>query len=275
MKDTGKIRFFGIAGAGRVAVFLLAVFSFAGISRAAAPDSLASLLVRTRSILQQFVEDLGNMRYSEDVVQQKLGNNGKITYKQETVFDTLILMHFDNHKLNFEESRLREREPRHPEVRPLMLTSGFSTLAMIFHPFYESSFTFTRLDDDVVDGKTLVRVHYEHVLGTPSPALYQMLYSQKPIELSGTAWLDPDSGQILRIIADVGSTMQDLGIKGLRAEVDYAPVRMSGSPQPLWLPSSATIDLETPKQHWRNIHRFANYRRYTVDVKIEVNLKQP
>jgi hypothetical protein len=36
----------------------------------------------------------------------------------------------------------------------------------------------------------------------------------------------------------------------------------------LWLPASATIDLETPRQHWRNIHHFTDYRKYRVAVSI-------
>ncbi|MGH9702388.1 MAG: hypothetical protein ACRD4K_03340 [Candidatus Acidiferrales bacterium] len=255
--------------------FLAAFLFLVPAAGAAGPEPLAPLLTRTRSIVQGFVDDLGNLRYEETVLQQKLGENKKKSYKQETQFDSLMLMHFENGELSVEESRIREMEPRKAEVRPLLLTSGFSTLAMVFHPYYESSFQFSRMDDDVIDGRTLVRVHFEHVQGTPSPMLYQRLMTGTPVELEGTAWIDPDSGQIVRLSADVGKSMQEIGLTQLQVELQYAPVTMSGSPEPLWLPSSATIDLETPKQHWRNTHRFTKYRRYTVDVQIDVGSKQP
>jgi hypothetical protein len=264
-----------IRGFLQAATLLLAWPFLAPAGRAAGPDPLAPLLTRTRAVVEEFADDLGNLRYEENVLQQKLGENRKNSYKQETQFDTLMLMRFQNGELTVEESRIREMEPRKAEVRPLLLTSGFSTLAMVFHPYYEASFQFTRLDDDVIDGKTLARVRFEHVLGTPSPILYQRLLTGRPVELEGTAWIDPDSGQIFRISADVGTSMQDLGLNQLRAELQYAPVTMSGSPQPLWLPATATIDLETPKQHWRNTHRFTKYRRYTVEVQIDVVSKQP
>ena len=250
--------------------FLLSWPFLAPVGKAAGPDPLASLLTRTRAVVQEFVDDLGNLRYEETVLQQKLGENRKNSYRQETQFDTLMLMRFENGELSVEESRIREMDPRRPEVRPLLLTSGFSTLAMVFHPYYEASFEFTRLDDDVIDGRTLARVGFKHVPGSPSPILYQRLMSGRPVELEGTAWIDPESGQIFRISADVGASMQDLGMNQLRAELQYAPVTMSGSPQPLWLPATATIDVETPKQHWRNTHHFTKYRRYTVDVQIDV-----
>ena len=263
-------RFIGIHRVLLALSFLLVWSILAPAGQAAGPDPLSPLLTRTRAVVEAFVDDLGNLRYEETVLQQKLGENRKNSYKQETHFDTLMLMRFDNGELSVEESRIRETDPRKPELRPLLLTSGFSTLAMVFHPYYEASFEFTRLDDDVIDGRTLARVGFKHVPGTPSPILYQRLMAGRPVELEGTAWIDPDSGQIIRISADVGSSMQDLGMNQLRAELQYAPVTMSGSPQPLWLPATATIDVETPKQHWRNTHRFTAYRRYTVDVQIDV-----
>jgi hypothetical protein len=29
-----------------------------------------------------------------------------------------------------------------------------------------------------------------------------------------------------------------------------------------WMPSSAVIDVETPKRHWRNTHLFTSYKRF-------------
>jgi hypothetical protein len=36
----------------------------------------------------------------------------------------------------------------------------------------------------------------------------------------------------------------------------------------------ATIDVETPKQHWRNIHRFTEYKRFSVSTAAAVSNKQ-
>jgi hypothetical protein len=38
-----------------------------------------------------------------------------------------------------------------------------------------------------------------------------------------------------------------------------------------WLPESATIELKTLHQGWKNEHRFVKYRLFSVDVKDEVN----
>jgi hypothetical protein len=233
------------------------------------PEELKQLLPKTQGVVEEFVEQLSTLRYEEDIVQQKLKGNVHIEYKQDTVYDSLIRMRIEDGQLRVDEQRLVEKGPARPEVRPLLLTSGFSSLAMVFHPYYESSFHFSRLEDETVAGKRFARIHFEHIPGTPSPTLYQMIFAEKPLEISGTAWIDPDTGAIYRIETEVGSTMADMGLKTLRAELTYGSVSLQDEPHPLWLPVSATVDLETPHQHWRNIHHFGDYRKYRVAVKIE------
>jgi hypothetical protein len=42
----------------------------------------------------------------------------------------------------------------------------------------------------------------------------------------------------------------------------------------MWIPESAMIDLETPRQHWRNLHRFTNYKRFDVNVHQDIDAAQ-
>jgi hypothetical protein len=34
------------------------------------------------------------------------------------------------------------------------------------------------------------------------------------------------------------------------------------------------VDVETPQQHWRNIHRFTSYRRFRATIEIETGKTQ-
>jgi hypothetical protein len=55
-----------------------------------------------------------------------------------------------------------------------------------------------------------------------------------------------------------------MGLKTIRASVEFKPVLLQDETAPRVLPVSATIDLETPRQHWRNVHRFSDYRKFRV-----------
>lgn len=262
---------------------LLCVVSLAGFSvllcspvnaqNETAPPAVAQqapfeLLDKVQSNMEKFVGDFSLIRYEEDLVQQKLKDNDKVAYQQEIVYDSIIRTSYEEGKLNFVEQRLMEKFPSHVESRPLLSTYGFSALATVFHPYYASSFRFTRLADDTVDGRMLARIVFEHIPGTPTPVLYQMIGADKPLELSGTAWLDSSSGDIYRIDASFGLETNDLGFKSIRAKLTYGSVNLLDEPAPKMLPVIATVDLETKRQHWRNIHHFSDYRKYRVSTNV-------
>lgn len=250
---------------GLVGLFGCACGSFRPL-QAQITQGVEPLLSRTQALVEQFVTRFGLLRYEEDVVQQKLKDNDKVEYSRETVFDSIVRMNFDDGTLHVDEQRLTERLPAHPDARPLMSTTGFSTLAMIFHPYYAGSFSFTREDDEAIDGKLLARIRFEHIPGKSSPILYQVINADRQLELSGTAWIDPLTGEIYRIEATTGPGLSDMGLKEIRAQITYGPFVLHDETQPQWLPVSATVDLATPRQHWRNIHHFQDYRKYRVAV---------
>lgn len=251
-----------------VAASLLASLISAPIASAQAAGGLQALLAKARSRVDQFSRQFSYLRYDDDVVEAKLKKNDKVAYKQEIVFDSLLRTRFDEGKLRVDEQRLVAKPPRRVEKRPLLETYGFSALEMIFHPYYESSFRFADAGSDVQQGKMLQKVTFQHVPNTPSPILYQTLGPDRPLNVSGTAWIDPATGGIYRIDATVSSGISDAGIKSIEASVVFQPILLQDEKEPELLPVTATINLETPRQHWRNVHRYSDYRKYRVAVNM-------
>lgn len=253
-----------------VCLFVLIIFSLrfpvSVLAQNAEPDD--PVLAKARAGVQQFFEDFATLRYEEDISQQKIKGDSKVEYKQEIVYDSILRIRFVDDLLRVDEQRLLEKRPPHVESRPLLETYGFSGLAMILHPYYESSFRFTRLDDDNLQGARLARYAFEQIPDKPSPALYQMVAADRPMAVAGIAWIEPESGAIHRITIEIGSNITDMGLKAIRAELVYGPIPLRDEKEPQWLPISATVDLETPRQHWRNIHHFSDYRKYRVDVRL-------
>lgn len=257
------LRFFGA-----IAVLVASAVAAPRPACAQISQGVEPLLSKTQALVEQFVTRFALLRYEEDIVQQKLKDDEKVEYSRETVFDSIMRTNFDDGYLHVDEQRLTEKVPAKVDARPLMSTDGFSTLAMIFHPYYAGSFTFTREDDDAVNGKLLARIRFVHIVGKSSPILYQVINSDRPLELSGIAWIDAVTGEIYRIEANTGSALNDMGLKEIRAQIVYGPTKLQDESAPQWLPVSATIDLETPRQHWRNIHHFQDYRKYRVAVNL-------
>lgn len=246
----------------------LVVYLFVATARSAdpAPSPTDVVLERTANFASKFLEDFSNVTCTEQVTQAKLGKNGKTEYVEEASYDYLLLSQPNGGELTLVESRLPTVSPQHKRNLPLLVTNGFSTLLLVFHPSYQAGFEFKPLDDDLVDGQRLARIHFRHIQGMRSTAALVLREREYPLDLEGTAWIDPATGRIARIRAELEKSMEDIGLRALRCEVQYARISFLDTHIDSWLPISATIEVETPRQHWRNIHRFTSYERFSTSV---------
>lgn len=233
--------------------------------------SLQGLLDLTGSTVSKFLDQFSQVKCTEQVSQVKLGKSGKTEYKEDSTFDYLVLLQANGGELTLVESRLAERASRHKQNLPLLVTNGFSTLLLVFHPSYQASFQFTPLDDELMDGRQYARVGFRHIPGMRSTAVLLLRGREYPLDLSGVAWVDRESGEIVKMSAELESSMEDVGLRALRSEVHYAPVHFLGAKEAYWLPVSASIDVETPRQHWRNLHRFTEYQRFSTSVQSTIS----
>jgi hypothetical protein len=254
--------------------FWLAVLLFAGFSSPhafGADHGLEDLLARTSQQVANFLEQFSDVKCTEKVTQEKLGQEGKVELKEESTYDYLVILTNAGGELSLNESRLAVREAKSDKKNTsLLVSNGFATLFLVFHPYYAQSFRFTALEDEVVDGHRLSKVSFRHIPGTRSMAALALRGREYPLELSGTAWIDPQTGMITKVIADIEDTMQDVGLKILRSEVEYAPVPFRGMKETYWFPAQASVEVKTPHQHWRNTHHFADYKRFSVDTEEQV-----
>ena len=237
-------------------------------SWAAQSSSLDQLLVRTGKSVDAFLGRFGSVTCMEAVSQQKLKPNGKSEYREDSKYELLVMIRESDGELKIDETRQARAEGKHLNKQPLLVTNGFSTLLLVFHPHFQRAFHFRQLEEGQIDGKPAVKVGFEHIRGSATPAALVLRGRQYPLEWTGSAWIDAQSGTILRITAELSSSLEDLGIRAIKSDVAYHPVQLSGNTY--WLPSSAVIDLETPRQHWRNTHNFDQYKRFSVSTTITV-----
>jgi hypothetical protein len=253
-----------------ISILLASVFLVCVAARPAraAGDPLEELLRRTSEQVTSYLDRISEVSCNERVTQEKLGDSGKTVEKEESAFNYLILLSSSNGELNLVESRLVDEGKLAKKLqRPLLVSNGFATLFLVFHPYYAAGFKFAVAGEETVNGRLLAKVHFEHVPGTRTPAAMAVGGREFPLDLSGTAWIDLETGIIARIVAGIETGMEDVGLRTLRSEVEYAPVTFHNPPDTYWLPSQATIEVETRHQHWRNMHRFSDYKRFSVNTK--------
>ena len=239
----------------------------------AAPASMESL-IRARKSVEAFFEQSANVVCAESVTQTILGKNGKSAYREESNYEYQLTASTASGSLKLTESRDARKLPFRDPARTLLVTNGFASLLLILHPNFETSFEFEPSGAETIDGMTLDRFSYKAIPGASSPAALRLRGKNYPLPLSGTIWIERDTGAITRLTAAVDSSFADLGLRGMTSDIHYAIIQFRDPEETYWMPVSATVDVETPLQHWRNVHRFTAYRRFRATIQVEVGKAQ-
>jgi hypothetical protein len=155
----------------------------------------------------------------------------------------------------------------------MLVTNGFSTLLLVFHPYYSSAFEFEPGQDEVVDGTPATTLHFKHIRGQRTLAALSLRNREFPLELQGTAWLDKNNGQVLKMESTLIDDMSDIGLRSLNVHVDYKTIHLAGANGNMTLPVLATVEVSTPRQHWRNIHAFTDYKVFGAEAEQDPNVK--
>jgi len=239
-----------------------------------APVPALDALARARKYVEDYFAKFSDLICRESVTQLVLNGSGHTIYRENSTFDYQFQATGQGGTLKFNETR----EPRTPAfrdpARTLLVTTGFASLLLVLHPMYEASYTFDSAGEETIGGATYARIHFTPLPGATSPATLRLRGRNYPLPMSGTIWLEPQSGAVVKIEALVDSSLSDMGLAGLRSQVNYAIHDFQNPKESVWIADSAVIDVETPRQHWRNLHRFTDYKRFDVNVHEEIGQNQ-
>jgi len=235
---------------------------------AAFSERAADALTHARAQIDSFFEQTSNVVCREDVSQMLIGTNGKTMYHEDSRFEYQLEASSRGGALKLVESRESRKTAFRDPNRPLLITNGFASLLLVLHRNYESSFVFKPAAEEILDGRPTARIHFESLPATASPAAIQLRDHNDPLPLTGELWIDESSGAVVRLVASLQQPMDDLGLRALHSDIRYSLVQFHDPEEAYWMPSSATIDVQTPKQHWRNTHRFLEYRRFRATIQV-------
>jgi hypothetical protein len=252
----------------QVALSLLAASSISFSQTATAPNAADY----AQHQIKAYLAKLADLHCTESVTQEKLSGNGHIEASEHAKYDFLIMIDGSGDDFQLNESRIESAASRHKQL-PMLVTNGFSTALLVFHPYYRDSFIFETGAAETVAGKDAVPIHFTHIQGHRTPVALALRGREFPLDLEGTAWLDKQSGEVLKMDAALLHDMSDIGLKSLSIHVEYKPTMLDKNAAPMALPSLAVIDVSTPLQHWRNIHSFDEYKRFSSDAEPDSNVK--
>jgi hypothetical protein len=222
-----------------------------------------AVLDRAAASAQALWDQLPAVQCLERIVQNRATDSGKFSERSDAIYDYVLFLKTRGASLLVEESRVRQDRAKEVANATFLKTSGFPTLLFLFHPAFRDRFEFDEPDRGNDQG--VVRIGFRQKLELPGMAALKVQDRTYPIHWKGSAWVEEQTGKVIQITAELvdPSQLEVLGIRQLRADVTYAPVRLTESQRGVNLPNRAVIKLSTARQQWENVHEFSNYRIFS------------
>ena len=251
--------------------------------------------------MDQFFSDMVDVVAREEITQERLtyfnlasGMPGGMRPTTERVRDSyLILRRSEGSAARIDEFRMDEKGNRTVETgldKGLVATSGFALSLVHFCTIVQRDSRFVYLGDQRVDGRDTYVLAFAQIPGEAHNPVTMIGKHGVTVHLltQGIAWVDKSNFHILRMRTDLLAPQPEIDLEQQTTKIRFTEVRFGGVPVPLWLPLDVEVNLKftgpTAKQYvlkseesptfgasdslFRNIHRYTDYRRYSVSTKI-------
>lgn len=243
-----------------------------GLEPAKDQNELPSLLDRIGRVTQDLLEGMPNVVSHEEVTQQRLGVSGKVEAHRRLEFEYMILPHMHGTTLSLDEYRATPSgTPVDTEDMGIrfMLTRGFAGAWMHFLPPVLAAARFRYLGQETNNG---LRCHIVAFAQKPGYATIVGWVSHGGgmvcVLYQGIAWIDEVSLRIVRLRTDLLAPRPDIGLERQTNELYLGETRLPQHASLLWLPQQVVVTADSGKQHFRNVHRYSDYRLFKVESKI-------
>jgi VWFA-related protein len=243
-----------------------------GLQPVPAQHEVSVILQKMGRSVDDFVRDVGDLIANEDVTQEKLNANGTIRAK-ERVQDSYLVLHHGYEWGASAEYRMDEKGNRLGPIgleKGYLVTSGHALSCISFSTLAQAQSKFRYLGEEKIDSRETYVMGFAQQPGVATFTTTMTGTGGPDVDMltQGILWVDKNSFQIVRMRSDLLAPNNEIRIDHLTTEVSFREVQLQDVPNALWLPSDVDVYIEIGKQKFHNIHRYTNYRRYRVSVKV-------
>ncbi len=216
--------------------------------------------------VKQLADDVARFAAIEDLVHERLDTVGYPITRETRKFNYVVSI-TDNPPNGLELSEYRSEHSGPPEFPDNIASSGFISLAMVFHPSLRDEFQMTCEGLGDWHGQTTWLVYFRQRTDRPN-RLHSYVLNGKgyPVGLKGRAWIKTDSFQIVRMESDLVSPAPAIQLASEHQIVEYGPVMFAKKNEELWLPQSAQLYFEFRKRRYFRRHSFDHFMLFSVDA---------
>jgi hypothetical protein len=239
-----------------------------GIVPVTSQEELPSILAAVGKNVADFFKNFPNTVSLEQIHQEKLKHNGKVVGSLDEQYHYLCLTPAEPTGPGFSEFRADQTgHESHPEglERGFMLTSGFASSALVFHPAYQSESTFRYLGRQKVNNRDAFVIAFAQ---EPAKARlsgnFKLGENTMPTFSQGLAWVDAESYQIVRLRTDLLRPLPEVRLDKETTEIDFGEEHFKDIAEAFWLPRAVTVSVDWNGKSMRNTHAYSEFKLFNV-----------
>ena len=245
-----------------------------GLEPAQGQEQLGAILDGVGTNILDLTKNFPNTSSIEAVQQEKLNRKGQVGGTLNQKFRYLCLLSTKPLEPGFIESRAGvagNEGIAKGFSEGFMLTNGFTSAALIFHPKYRAESTFRYLGQQKVNGRNTYVVAFaqipasSHLTGT-----FRNGDKSSTTFTQGLAWMDSSTFQITRLYTELLAPIPELRVEKVSTNIDFNQVHFKQGNEAWWLPQSVTVTLDWNGKILRNRHEYSDFKLFNVDASEKI-----
>jgi tetratricopeptide (TPR) repeat protein len=236
------------------------------------PCSLPTVLHGAGQRAEQLLNTLQKFNASERVEHYKLNAAGVPGPADVRSFDYIVSVSHDAQG-GFQMQEYRNGGIVHSQQFPSGIrTANLSEHGLIFHPLLAPGFHFTCEGLGEWKGHPTWLVQFEEKKNDLNPfRSYVINGFSYPLQLTGRAWIDAGTYQVLRLESDLLKPVEKIHLTREHIAIEFASVKFRTGNQQLWLPQTAELYVEWNGHRFYRRHSFSNFKVFSTDSTEEVH----
>lgn len=241
-----------------------------GLQPAKSQEPLENILKLAGENVREFFQDFQNTSSLEQVHEEQRNQRGKVNNKLDQKYRYLCLLLGEDKPPFFEEYRRDLNAGRGQEYaldHGFMLTAGFASASLNFHPAFQSQSTFRYIGRQKIDGReTYVVAFAQEPLKTRLSGGFKYGGKSAATYTQGLAWIDAQDYQIIRLRTDLLKPLKEVRLERQTTQIEYQKVHFKSSHQGFWLPRQVAVTVDWNGRVLHNEHRYSDFELFDVST---------
>lgn len=221
--------------------------------------------------VEQLVNDISQFSAIEDLVHENVDELGHAITKETRKYD--YVAEISEAKPGYlEMDEYRTQNSQAAQFPDNMVTKGFPSLALVFHPDMRDNFEFVCEGLGELQGQATWLVHFRQRDDRPNRIHdFKIAGTLYPVNLKGRAWINAGTFQIVRIESELVKPMPNIQLLTERQIVEYGPVQFQSKKAELWLPIKADLYMDFRKHRYHREHSFSHFMLFSTETEDKVS----